>query len=113
MAMTPQDVLKMCQEKQVRFVDLRFMDFPGLWQHTTAPVEELSLDSFDNGIGFDGSSIRGWHDLCCPDHLFHSLLLSNYKPEGRFWHAAAVLELPARDLIFIYPNTDVKRIVRP
>jgi len=35
------------------------MDFPGLWQHTTLPISELTLDSFDHGFGFDGSSIRG------------------------------------------------------
>src|SRR3954462_4005518 len=57
--MTPQDVLKLCQEKNVEFIDLRFMDFPGLWQHTTLPISELTLDSFDHGFGFDGSSIRG------------------------------------------------------
>ena len=34
--MTPQDVLKLCKQKKVEFVDLRFMDFPGLWQHTTS-----------------------------------------------------------------------------
>lgn len=36
------------------------MDFPGLWQHTTLPVTELTLDSFEHGFGFDGSSMRGW-----------------------------------------------------
>src|SRR4030095_472430 len=57
--MTPRDVLKRAEQKKVQFIDLRFMDFPGLWQHTTAPISELSLDSFDHGFGFDGSSIRG------------------------------------------------------
>jgi len=46
--MTPQDVLKLCKEKKVQFIDLRFMDFPGLWQHTTCPISELSMDSFDH-----------------------------------------------------------------
>ena len=53
--MTPQEVLKLCKDKKVQFVDLRFMDFPGLWQHTTCPISELTLDSFDHGFGFDGS----------------------------------------------------------
>ena len=48
--MAPRDVLKLCQEKQVQFVDLRFMDFPGLWQHTTVPITELTLDAFAHGI---------------------------------------------------------------
>src|SRR5437764_6511530 len=58
--MTPRDLLKMCTEKEVQFLDLRFMAFPGLWQHTTVPISELSVESFDHGFGFDGSSSRGW-----------------------------------------------------
>src|SRR5437879_7026087 len=69
--MTPQDVLKLCQEKNVEFIDLRFMDFPGLWQHTTCPISELTLDSFDHGFGFDGSSIRGWQAINESDMLLH------------------------------------------
>src|SRR5882724_5817944 len=67
--MTPQDVLKLCEEKQVQFIDLRFMDFPGLWQHTTLPISELTLESFDHGFGFDGSSIRGWQAINESDML--------------------------------------------
>ena len=67
--MTPRDVLKLCQEKGVQFVDLRFMDFPGLWQHTTSPIQELTLDSFNHGFGFDGSSIRGWQQINESDML--------------------------------------------
>ena len=67
--MKPQDVLKLCKEKKVQFVDLRFMDFPGLWQHTTTPVSELNLESFDHGFGFDGSSIRGWQAINESDML--------------------------------------------
>jgi len=37
--MTPRDVLKLVDQKKVQFFDLRFMDFPGLWQHTTCPVQ--------------------------------------------------------------------------
>src|SRR3954463_13545658 len=61
--MTPRDVLKLIQEKNVQFIDLRFMDFPGLWQHTTVPISELGADSFEHGFGFDGSSIRGWQAI--------------------------------------------------
>ena len=67
--MAPQDVLKLCKEKKVQFIDLRFMDFPGLWQHTTCPVNELTLESFDNGFGFDGSSIRGFQAIQESDML--------------------------------------------
>jgi glutamine synthetase len=67
--MKPQDVLKLCKEKKVEFIDLRFMDFPGLWQHTSAPISELTLHSFENGFGFDGSSIRGWQAINESDML--------------------------------------------
>ncbi len=67
--MTSAQVLKFCKDKQVKFVDLRFMDFPGLWQHTSVPVSELSLETFEHGIGFDGSSIRGWQAINESDML--------------------------------------------
>src|SRR6476620_9343535 len=67
--MTPQEVLRLCKQKNVQFIDLRFMDFPGLWQHTTCPITELTLDSFDHGFGFDGSSIRGWQAINESDML--------------------------------------------
>src|SRR3954470_21939754 len=67
--MTPQEVLKFVKTKNVQFIDLRFMDFPGLWQHTTCPISELHLDSFENGFGFDGSSIRGWQAINESDML--------------------------------------------
>jgi len=67
--MTPADVLKLIDAKQIQFIDLRFMDFPGLWQHTTLPISELTLDSFEHGFGFDGSSIRGWQAINESDML--------------------------------------------
>lgn len=67
--MTPREVLAMCREKDVKSVDLRFMDFPGLWQHTTIPVSKLTEDTFEDGLGFDGSSIRGWQAINESDML--------------------------------------------
>ena len=61
--MTPKEVLALCREKDVKAVDLRFMDFPGLWQHFTIPVDKLTEDVFEDGLGFDGSSIRGWQAI--------------------------------------------------
>ena len=58
--MTPKEVLALCREKDVKAVDFRFMDFPGLWQHFTVPVSQLAEETFEDGLGFDGSSIRGW-----------------------------------------------------
>ena len=56
--MTPSDALKLAKEKDVRVVDIRFMDFPGVWQHFSVPSSELNESSFEDGFGFDGSSIR-------------------------------------------------------
>ncbi len=67
--MTPKQVLEMIKEKKVRVVDLRFMDFPGVWQHFTVPISELNESSFEDGFGFDGSSIRGWQPINASDML--------------------------------------------
>jgi len=67
--MTPKEVLDMAKENKVKMVDLRFMDFPGLWQHFTVPISELEESSFEDGFGFDGSSIRGWQPIHASDML--------------------------------------------
>ncbi|HEX7449437.1 MAG TPA: type I glutamate--ammonia ligase [Pirellulales bacterium] len=61
--MKPKEVLALCREKDVKAVDMRFMDFPGIWQHFTIPVNKLDEDIFEDGLGFDGSSIRGWQAI--------------------------------------------------
>ena len=61
--MQPKDVIKMIEDKGVRTVDLKFMDFPGLWQHFTIPVSAFDEGCFEEGLGFDGSSIRGWKEI--------------------------------------------------
>ncbi len=67
--MTPKDVIKLAQEKGAKIVDLRFIDVPGLWQHFSIPVAELSEELFEEGIGFDGSSIRGFQTIDESDML--------------------------------------------
>ena len=67
--MTPKDVLELAKEKEAKVVDLRFMDYPGLWQHFTVPLSELDESSFEDGYGFDGSSIRGWQPIDASDML--------------------------------------------
>ena len=63
------DVLKMAKEKDAKILDIKFMDFPGMWQHFSVPVHELSESSFEDGYGFDGSSIRGWRAIHVSDML--------------------------------------------
>jgi len=67
--MKPREVLAMCREKEVKAVDLRFTDFLGAWQHFTIPVQKLEEDTFEDGLGFDGSSIRGWQAINESDML--------------------------------------------
>ena len=67
--MKPEQVLAMAKEHQVKVVDIRFMDFPGMWQHFSVPVGELNEGSFEDGFGFDGSSIRGWQPINASDML--------------------------------------------
>jgi glutamine synthetase len=60
---TPSDVLKLVKDTGVAFVDYRFCDLPGLMQHVTVPVSALTADTFTDGHGFDGSSIRGFQQI--------------------------------------------------
>ncbi len=61
MSKTVADVVKM--GKEVQMVDLRFTDLPGTWQHFSMPARELTEELFEEGIGFDGSSIRGFQEI--------------------------------------------------
>jgi len=67
--MTPHDVITLARERGARIVDLRFVDLPGLWQHFSIPVDELTEELFEEGIGFDGSSIRGFQTIDESDML--------------------------------------------
>jgi len=67
--MSPKEVLTLIREKQVKAVDLRFIDFPGTWQHVTTPASNIEEATFEEGVGFDGSSIRGWQAINESDML--------------------------------------------
>jgi len=67
--MTPTEVIAFAKNKGARILDLRFMDFPGLWQHLSVPIGELNEELFTDGHGFDGSSIRGWQAINASDML--------------------------------------------
>ncbi|HEY7563749.1 MAG TPA: type I glutamate--ammonia ligase [Acidimicrobiia bacterium] len=69
MTTTPADVLKMVKDGGYEFVDLRFCDLPGQVQHFTIPVKQLTEEGFEEGYGFDGSSIRGFQAIQESDML--------------------------------------------
>jgi glutamine synthetase len=60
MAETPQEVLKMIQDNNIKIIDLKFIDMPGIWQHCSFYYDQIDESSFVDGVAFDGSSIRGW-----------------------------------------------------
>jgi glutamine synthetase len=60
---SPDDILKKVSDEAIEFVDLRFCDLPGLTQHFTIPAHALEQNAFEEGLGFDGSSIRGFQDI--------------------------------------------------
>lgn len=64
-----QNILAFIKAKKIQFVDFKFMDFPGQWQHFTVPVSQFNEGSFEDGYGFDGSSIRGWKAINESDML--------------------------------------------
>ena len=91
MAKTPNEVRKLAEEGGAKIVDLRFVDLPGIWQHFSLPVKDLSDDLFEEGIGFDGSSIRGFQ------HIQESDMLLIADPETAYMDP--VLEIPTLSLI--------------
>jgi glutamine synthetase len=66
---TPKEALALAKDRGAVMVDFKFMDFVGLWQHFTVPMHELTEGIFDEGLGFDGSSIRGWAEIHQSDML--------------------------------------------
>ncbi|OGP20531.1 MAG: type I glutamate--ammonia ligase [Deltaproteobacteria bacterium GWA2_57_13] len=67
--MKAKDVLEFAKKNKVEIVDLKFIDVPGLWQHFSISTSEFTEDLFENGIGFDGSSIRGFQTIDESDML--------------------------------------------
>ncbi len=69
--MTPEKILKRVKDENIKFIDLKFLDLPGLWQHFTITPGEIGIDDpegskegiWTEGIGFDGSSIRGFQEI--------------------------------------------------
>jgi glutamine synthetase len=67
--MSPKDAVKFAKENKAVAVDCKFMDFLGTWQHFTIPMSEYDEALFEDGSGFDGSSIRGWQPINASDML--------------------------------------------
>src|ERR1700681_2246242 len=59
----PREVIERAKAEGVEVVDVRFIDLPGTWQHFSLPIGELEVDSLTDGLGFDGSGIRGFQSI--------------------------------------------------
>ena len=66
---TPKSVIEMAKNEGAKMVDIKFVDTFGTWQHFSMPIGELTEDAFSEGLGFDGSSIRGWKSIEASDML--------------------------------------------
>ena len=62
-------ILSFVKTNNIKFIDMKFMDFPGQWQHFTIPANQFDKSTFSDGLGFDGSSIRGWKNINESDML--------------------------------------------
>lgn len=69
MTMTPSEVVALAKDNEIKIIDLKFMDLPGMWQHLTITPSDLDEGLFEDGIGFDGSSIRGFQAINESDML--------------------------------------------
>ena len=66
---TPKSAIELAKKAGAKMVDIKFVDTFGTWQHFSIPIAELTEESFTEGLGFDGSSIRGWKSIEASDML--------------------------------------------
>ena len=67
--MTPREFFAFAKRNKAEMVDLKFTDFLGTWQHCSFPTSTWDVNTFKDGVGFDGSSIRGWQAIDVSDML--------------------------------------------
>jgi glutamine synthetase len=96
---SPKDVIAQAKQLQVKMIDFKFVDLPGLWQHFSIPADEFNEALFSEGIGFDGSSIRGFQKI----HESDMLLLPD--PDTAFLDPACTIPTLAVICDVISPGT--------
>jgi glutamine synthetase len=97
--MKPDEVIAFAKERGVKMVDLKFIDLPGMWQHFTIPLTELKEGVFEEGLNFDGSSIRGWRAINESD--------MTVMPDLKTAKIDPFMEIPTLSLIcdVVHPDT--------
>ena len=88
---SPQDVMELIKKNKIQIVDLKFIDMPGLWQHFSITLPEINPELFKDGIGFDGSSIRGFQEIHESDMLL--------KPDPTTAFIDPITQIPTLSLI--------------
>ncbi|HED07154.1 MAG TPA: type I glutamate--ammonia ligase [Ignavibacteria bacterium] len=84
-------ILSFVKTNNIKFIDMKFMDFPGQWQHFSIPANQLNKNTFSDGLGFDGSSIRGWKNINESDMLI--------MPDANTMFVDPFIEAPTISLI--------------
>src|SRR5258707_3185536 len=99
--MSVKDALEMAKKNKVEIVDLKFVDFPGLWQHFSIPAAELSAELFEEGLGFDGSSIRGFQSINESDMILlpdaHTAMIDPFPEHSTISFICNVLDAITRE----------------
>ena len=114
MAKTLKDILKLCEEKQIRIVDFKMTDIDGRWRHLSIPVERLTEDTMTYGIGFDGSNY-GYAPVESSDMVFvpdlDSAVVDNFAriPTLSMIGDVMVIDRPANRPFDQYPRNVAKR----
>ena len=67
--MSPREAIEFANKNGAKQIDLRFSDIPGLWHHVSYPISQFTEEAFEEGYGFDGSSIRAWAAISESDML--------------------------------------------
>lgn len=96
--MNPAEVIKFAKDRGAKMVDFKFTDLPGTWQHFTIPLTELTESIFEEGLGFDGSSIRGWKSIEDSDMVV--------KPDPTTGKIDPFMDVPTMSLICDVVNPD-------
>jgi glutamine synthetase len=91
LAKKPRDIVELIRERGIKMVDFKFIDVPGMWQHTTVPADQIDEDTLEAGIGFDGSSIRGFQSIHESDMIL--------KPDVETANIDSFLNVPTLSLI--------------
>jgi glutamine synthetase len=95
----PEEVLAFARAQGIKFMDVRFTDLPGTWQHFSVPIGQFGVNTFKKGLGFDGSSIRGFQKINESDMLL--------MPDPTTAFVDPVLEVPTMAIVcdIIDPTT--------